>query len=60
MPKLPGINHLEAIRAFEKAGFRIIRQGKHTVMSDGVRVLTIPATTRSTASPWVAWSGMPA
>ncbi|RIH89794.1 type II toxin-antitoxin system HicA family toxin [Calidithermus roseus] len=42
MPKLPGINHLEAIRAFEKAGFRIIRQGKHTVMSDGVRVLTIP------------------
>lgn len=42
MPKLPGINHLEAIRAFEKAGFRIIRQGKHTIMSDGVRVLTIP------------------
>ncbi|RIH86076.1 HicA toxin of bacterial toxin-antitoxin system [Calidithermus terrae] len=42
MPRLPGINHLEAIRAFEKAGFRIIRQGKHTVMSDGVRVLTIP------------------
>ena len=42
MPKIPGINHLEAVRALEKAGFWIIRQGKHIVMSDGVRILTIP------------------
>ena len=42
MPKLPGINHLDAVRALEKAGFRIVRQGKHIVMSDGVRILTIP------------------
>jgi predicted RNA binding protein YcfA (HicA-like mRNA interferase family) len=42
MPKLPGINHLNAVRAFEKAGFRIIRQGKHIVMSDGIRFLTVP------------------
>jgi predicted RNA binding protein YcfA (HicA-like mRNA interferase family) len=42
MPKLPGINHQLAIRALEKAGFRIVRQGKHIVMSDGVRILTIP------------------
>lgn len=42
MAKLPGINHQEAIRALEKAGFRILRQGKHTVMTDGVRILTIP------------------
>lgn len=42
MPKLPGINHLEAVRALEKAGFRIARQGKHIVMSDGVRIVTIP------------------
>ena len=42
MPKIPGVNHLDAIRALEKAGFRIIRQGKHTVMSDGTRILTIP------------------
>jgi len=41
MPKLPGINHLEAVRAFEKAGFRTIRQGRH-IMSDGIRVLVIP------------------
>ena len=42
MPKIPGVNHLHAVRALEKAGFRILRQGKHIVMSDGVRVLTIP------------------
>jgi predicted RNA binding protein YcfA (HicA-like mRNA interferase family) len=42
MPKIPGVNHLQAIRALEKAGFRIVRQGKHTVMSDGIRIVTIP------------------
>jgi predicted RNA binding protein YcfA (HicA-like mRNA interferase family) len=42
MPKIPGINHLSAAKALEKAGFRIIRQGKHIVMSNGVRIVTIP------------------
>jgi predicted RNA binding protein YcfA (HicA-like mRNA interferase family) len=42
MPKVPGVNHLQAIKALEKAGFKILRQGKHTVMSDGIRILTIP------------------
>ena len=42
MPKIPGVNHLDAIRALEKAGFRIVRHGKHVVMSDGIRILTIP------------------
>lgn len=42
MPKLPGVNHQDAIRALEKAGFWIARQGKHVVMTDGTRVLTIP------------------
>ena len=42
MPKIPGVNHLAAVRALEKAGFSILRQGKHIVMSDGVRILTIP------------------
>jgi len=40
--KIPGINHLDAIRALEKAGFTVLRQGKHTVMSKGSRILTIP------------------
>ncbi len=42
MPKLPGVNHLDAVRALEKLGFRIARQGKHVIMTDGNRVITIP------------------
>jgi predicted RNA binding protein YcfA (HicA-like mRNA interferase family) len=42
MPRLPGVNHLDAVRALEKAGFRVARQGKHIVMTDGTRVVTIP------------------
>ncbi len=42
MTKLPGVNHLDAIRAPGKAGFSIIRHGKHVVMSDGVRILSLP------------------
>ena len=42
MPKLPGVNHLRAVRALEKAGFKIVNQGKHIVISDGSRILTIP------------------
>ncbi len=42
LPKLPGIHHLQAIRALEKAGFRVVRQGKHVIMSDGQRILVIP------------------
>jgi hypothetical protein len=42
VPELPGINHLDAVRALEKAGFGVVRQGKHIVMTDGVRILTNP------------------
>jgi predicted RNA binding protein YcfA (HicA-like mRNA interferase family) len=42
LPKIPGVNHLAAVRALEKVGFRIVRQGKHIVMSNGQRILTIP------------------
>ena len=42
MSKISGINHLDAVRALEKAGFRILRQGKHIVMNNGERMLTIP------------------
>ncbi len=42
MPKLSGVNHLKAIKAFEKVGFRIIRQGKHITMTDVEHILTIP------------------
>jgi predicted RNA binding protein YcfA (HicA-like mRNA interferase family) len=42
MPKIPGVNHLDAVRALERAGFRIARQAKHIVMTDGTRFVTIP------------------
>lgn len=42
MPKLPGISHIQAVRALEKAGFRVVRESKHIVMSNGQRILTIP------------------
>jgi hypothetical protein len=40
--KLAGIPHLKAILAFQKAGFQVVRQSKHVVMSNGLRILTIP------------------
>ena len=42
MGSVPGINHRHAVRAFEKGGFHIARQGKHIIMSDGAHTLTIP------------------
>jgi len=42
VPKLAGINHLDAVRALNKVGYEILRQGKHIILSDGSRLLTIP------------------
>jgi predicted RNA binding protein YcfA (HicA-like mRNA interferase family) len=42
LPKIPGVPHLRAVRALEKAGFKVIREGKHIVMSDAVRFVTVP------------------
>ncbi|MBU1904079.1 MAG: type II toxin-antitoxin system HicA family toxin [Proteobacteria bacterium] len=42
MPKLPGINHQRAVKAFKKTGFWIVRQGKHIAMTNGDRIITIP------------------
>ena len=43
MPKIAGVNHRRAIRALQRAGYRIVREGrKHVVMSDGIRFLSIP------------------
>ena len=42
MPKIPGVNHQDAVRALEKAGFRVVRHSNHVVMTDGARILTIP------------------
>jgi predicted RNA binding protein YcfA (HicA-like mRNA interferase family) len=42
VPTLPGVNHLDVIRALEKAGFRIARQGRHVVLTDASRLVTVP------------------
>ena len=42
MPRIPGVRFSQAVQALQRAGFRIIRQGKHVVMSNGQVRLTIP------------------
>lgn len=42
MPKIPGVRHQDAVRVFEKLGYRIIRQSGHIVMSNGETRLVIP------------------
>jgi predicted RNA binding protein YcfA (HicA-like mRNA interferase family) len=42
VPSLPGIPHQRAVRALGRAGFRVAREGKHFVMTDGTRIVTIP------------------
>ncbi|CAN5647258.1 hypothetical protein BH23PLA1_BH23PLA1_10800 [soil metagenome] len=42
MPRWPGVHHLHAVRELQKVGFWIARQGKHIVMTNGDRVVSIP------------------
>ncbi len=42
MAGIPGVNHQDAVRALVSAGFQVVRQGKHIVMSDGNRQVTAP------------------
>ncbi|MGE9295383.1 MAG: type II toxin-antitoxin system HicA family toxin [Puniceicoccales bacterium] len=42
MPKLPGISQWDAVRVFEKLGYRVVRQSGHIVMINGSTRLTIP------------------
>ena len=42
MPKLPGVNHLRAVKALEKAGFHIDRQSKHVFLSKGSVHVVVP------------------
>jgi hypothetical protein len=42
MPKIPGVNHLRAIKGFGKGRLQSCAPGKHVVMSDGTHFITIP------------------
>jgi predicted RNA binding protein YcfA (HicA-like mRNA interferase family) len=59
MPRIPGVNHVRAIRALEKAGFRIRRQGKHVMMDDGITTLIIPRITQLSQVLWEVSSATP-
>lgn len=37
-----GISHGDAVAALEGAGFWVLREGVHVVMTNGIRILTIP------------------
>ncbi len=39
---IAGINYRAAVEAFQEAGFWILREGVHVIMTDGTRILTIP------------------
>ena len=42
IPEIRGIDYGSAVAAFEAAGFWVLREGVHVVMTDGRRILTIP------------------
>ena len=42
MPRLPGVSQHDAVRAFQKLGYRIVRQSGHIVLSNGRTRLIIP------------------
>ena len=42
MANVPVLPHLRIVRALQRTGFRVLRQGKHVVMTDGKTIVTIP------------------
>jgi predicted RNA binding protein YcfA (HicA-like mRNA interferase family) len=42
MPRIPGVGQHDAVRVFQKMGYRIARQSGHIVMSNGQVRLIIP------------------
>jgi predicted RNA binding protein YcfA (HicA-like mRNA interferase family) len=42
MPRIPGVGQSDAVRVFQKLGYRIARQSGHVIMSNGKVRLSIP------------------
>ena len=42
MSKLPQVSHDRVIRALQRAGFYILREGKHVSMTDEKHIVIIP------------------
>jgi predicted RNA binding protein YcfA (HicA-like mRNA interferase family) len=45
-PLIRGIDYHAAVAALEEAGFWVLREGVHVVMTNGTRILTIPCNDR--------------
>jgi len=41
MPRIPGIGQRDAVRVLEKR-FRVVRQGKHITLSNGMVMVQVP------------------
>ena len=42
MPLIPGVSHLRAVQALEKAGFQIRRQSNHIIIDNDFTTAIIP------------------
>ena len=42
MPKIPGLGQKDAVRVLEKHGFKMVRQGKHMTLSNGLVMVQVP------------------
>ena len=42
MPRIPGVGQSDAVKVFQKLGYRIARQSGHVIMSNGMVRLSIP------------------
>jgi predicted RNA binding protein YcfA (HicA-like mRNA interferase family) len=42
MPRIPGVGQSDAVKVFQKLGYRIARQSGHVIMSNGKVRLSIP------------------
>jgi predicted RNA binding protein YcfA (HicA-like mRNA interferase family) len=49
MPALPGVSRRRAVKAFAKAGFWVVREGKHISMTNGERIIIILRATQINA-----------
>jgi predicted RNA binding protein YcfA (HicA-like mRNA interferase family) len=42
MPRIPGVSQSDAVKVFQKFGYRVARQSGHVIMSNGIVRLSIP------------------
>ncbi|MBI4063683.1 MAG: type II toxin-antitoxin system HicA family toxin [Elusimicrobia bacterium] len=52
MPKPPLISHKRVVRAFQKAGFRVVRQGPHISMWNEEKEIMIIVPRSDPVNPW--------